>query len=129
MLLVVAPSQAKCGPKEGNGKGLRPTTDIQRLKLNAPLTLICRLFDILVDSDKTAAHILSIMNKHKYPGEVSFMPLNRLQSKAQQYPTTSVSTMSVKPQFTNSHYSARNDGVQRKSVYSLPFRQAVARMF
>ena len=97
MLLVVAPSQAKCGLKEGNGKGLRPTTDIQWLKLNAPLTLICRLFDILVDSDKTAAHILSIMNKHKYPGEVSFMPLNRLQSKAQQYPTTSVSTMSVKP--------------------------------
>lgn len=48
-----------------------------------------KLFDILVDSDKTAAHILSIMNKHKYPGEVSFMPLNRLQSKAQQYPTTS----------------------------------------
>ena len=129
MLLVVALSQAKCGPKKGSGKGLRPMTDIQRLKLNAPLTLICRLFDILVDSDKTAAHILSIMNKHKYPGEVSFMPLNRLQSKAQQYPTTSVSTMSVKPQFTNSLYSARNDGVQRKSVYSLPFGQAVARMF
>ena len=111
MLLVVALSQAKCGPKKGNGKGLRPTTDIQQLKLNAPLTLICRLFDILVDSDKTAAHILSIMNKHKYPGEVSFMPLNRLQSKAQQYPTTSVSTMSVKPQFTNSHYSVKNDQV------------------
>ena len=111
MLLVVAPCQAKCGPKKGSGKGLRPMTDIQRLKLNAPLTLICRLFDILVDSDKTAAHILSIMNKHKYPGEVSFMPLNRLQSKAQQYPTTSVSTMSVKPQFTNSHYSVKNDQV------------------
>ena len=122
MLLVVAPCQAKCGPKEGNGKGLRPTTDIQWLKLNAPLTLICRLFDILVDSDKTAAHILSIMNKHKYPGEVSFMPLNRLQSKAQQYPTTSVSTMSVKPHFTNSHNSVKNDQVQRKSVLQLAIR-------
>ena len=119
MLLVVALSQAKCGPKKGSGKGLRPMTDIQRLKLNAPLTLICRLFDILVDSDKTAAHILSIMNKHKYPGEVSFMPLNRLQSKAQQYPTTSVSTMSVKPQFTNSYYSVKNHQVQRKSVLQL----------
>ena len=125
MFLVVALCQAKCGPKEGNGNGLRPMTDIQRLKLNAPLTLICRLFDILVDSDKTAAHILSIMNKHKYPGEVSFMPLNRLQSKAQQYPSTSVSTMSVKPQFTNSHYNVKNDEVQRKSV----FGQAVARMY
>ena len=119
MLLVVALSQAKCGPKKGSGKGLRPMTDIQRLKLNAPLTLICRLFDILVDSDKTAAHILSIMNKHKYPGEVSFMPLNRLQSKAQQYPTTSVSTMLVKPQFTNSYYSVKNHRVQRKSVLQL----------
>ena len=119
MLLVVAPCQVKCAPKKGSGKGLRPMTDIQRLKVNAPLTLICRLFDILVDSDKTAAHILSIMNKHKYPGEVSFMPLNRLQSKAQQYPTTSVSTMSVKPQFTNSHYSVKNDRVQRKSVLQL----------
>ena len=119
MLLVVALSQAKCGPKKGSGKGLRPMTDIQRLKLNAPLTLICRLFDILVDSDKTAAHILSIMNKHKYPGEVSFMPLNRLQSKAQQYPTTSVSTMSVKPQFTNSYYSVMNHRVERKSVLQL----------
>ena len=119
MLLVVALSQAKCGPKKGSGKGLRPMTDIQRLKLNAPLTLIYRLFDILVDSDKTAAHILSIMNKHKYPGEVSFMPLNRLQSKAQQYPTTSVSTMLVKPQFTNSYYSVKNHRVQRKSVLQL----------
>ena len=83
---------------EWKGEGLRPTADIEQLKLNIPLTLICRMFDILVDSDKTAAHILSIMNKHKYPGEVSFMPLNRLQSKAQQYPTTSVSTMAVKSQ-------------------------------
>lgn len=47
-----------------------------------------KLFDILVDSDKTAAQILSIMNKHKLPGEVTFMPLNKLQSKEQQYPTT-----------------------------------------
>ena len=55
------------------------------------LLLIFRLFHILVDSDKTAAQILSIMNKHKLPGEVTFMPLNRLLSKEQQYPTTPVS--------------------------------------
>ncbi|XP_027039126.1 structural maintenance of chromosomes protein 3-like [Pocillopora damicornis] len=47
-----------------------------------------KLFHILVDSDKTAAQILSIMNKHKLPGEVTFMPLNRLLSKEQQYPST-----------------------------------------
>ena len=50
----------------------------------------CRLFHIIVDSDKTAAHILSIMNKQKLPGEVTFMPLNRLQSKEQEYPSSPV---------------------------------------
>ncbi|KAL9982920.1 hypothetical protein ACROYT_G005035 [Oculina patagonica] len=47
-----------------------------------------KLFHILVDSDKTAAQILTIMNKHKLPGEVTFMPLNKLQSRDQQHPTT-----------------------------------------
>lgn len=47
-----------------------------------------KLFHIIVDSDKTAAHILSIMNKQKLPGEVTFMPLNRLQSKEQEYPSS-----------------------------------------
>ena len=54
-------------------------------------TCIFRLFHILVDSDKTAAQILSIMNKHKLPGEVTFMPLNKLLSKEQQHPTSPVS--------------------------------------
>ena len=53
--------------------------------------LICRLFHVIVDSDKTAAQILSIMNKHKLPGEVTFMPLNKLLSKEQQYPNSPVS--------------------------------------
>ena len=59
------------------------------------LSLLYRLFHILVDSDKTAAQILSIMNKHKLPGEVTFMPLNRLLSKEQQYPSTPVSNPEV----------------------------------
>ena len=41
------------------------------------------------------------MNKHKLPGEVTFMPLNRLLSKEQQYPSTPVSNPEV-------HYE-RND--------------------
>ena len=44
-----------------------------------------------MDSDKTAAQILSIMNKHKLAGEVTFMPLNKLLSKEQQHPTSPVS--------------------------------------
>lgn len=47
-----------------------------------------RLFHIIVDTDKIAANILSIMNKHKLPGEVTFMPLNRLQSKEHEYPSS-----------------------------------------
>ncbi|KAJ7385638.1 Structural maintenance of chromosomes protein 3 [Desmophyllum pertusum] len=47
-----------------------------------------KLFHMLVDTDKTAAQILSIMNKHKLQGEVTFMPLNKLLSREQQYPNT-----------------------------------------
>eukprot|EP00794_Sanderia_malayensis_P002478 gene2478-2853_t len=45
-----------------------------------------KLFNIIVDNDKTGAHVLSIMNKQKLPGEVTFMPLNRLHFKDLQYP-------------------------------------------
>lgn len=41
-----------------------------------------RLFHIVVDTDKTASHILAQMNKQKLPGEVTFLPLNKLQSSS-----------------------------------------------
>eukprot|EP00731_Ephydatia_muelleri_P021107 Em0013g834a len=47
-----------------------------------------RLFHIIVDSDKTASQILSQMNKQKLPGEVTFLPLNKLQSSPLQHSTS-----------------------------------------
>lgn len=45
-----------------------------------------RLFHHIVESDRDGTHILKEMNKLKLPGEVTFMPLNRLQVKAHDYP-------------------------------------------
>jgi len=45
-----------------------------------------KLFNIIVDDDKIGSHILSIMNKQKMPGEVTFMPLSRLQFRDIDYP-------------------------------------------
>ena len=45
---------------------------------------------MIVDTDKTASNILSIMNKQKMSGEVTFMPLNKLKYSEVEYPTNSV---------------------------------------
>nr|QIC49990.1 structural maintenance of chromosomes protein 3 [Actinia equina] len=45
-----------------------------------------KLFHIIVDSDKTAAQILSTMNRQKMPGEVTFMPLNKLKFRPTGFP-------------------------------------------
>ena len=45
---------------------------------------------MIVDTDKTASTILSIMNKQKMSGEVTFMPLNKLKYSEVEYPTNSV---------------------------------------
>nr|XP_036227960.1 structural maintenance of chromosomes protein 3 isoform X1 [Bactrocera oleae] len=45
-----------------------------------------RLFHHIVESDKVGTQILKEMNKLKLPGEVTFMPLNRLQVKIHDYP-------------------------------------------
>lgn len=50
-----------------------------------------RLFHHIVESDKIGTQILKEMNRQKLPGEVTFMPLNRLQIKAQNYPNDNVS--------------------------------------
>ena len=49
-----------------------------------------RLFHHIVDSDKVGTQILKEMNRQKLPGEVTFMPLNRLHVKEQNYPQTNV---------------------------------------
>ena len=45
-----------------------------------------RLFHVIVDTDRTASQILSIMNKQKLPGEVTFLPLNKLNPPDVDYP-------------------------------------------
>ncbi|XP_014677451.1 PREDICTED: structural maintenance of chromosomes protein 3-like [Priapulus caudatus] len=45
-----------------------------------------RLFYHIVESDRYGTKILSEMNKLKLPGEVTFMPLNRLEYKETPYP-------------------------------------------
>ena len=53
-------------------------------------SLLPRLFHIIVDTDRTASQILSVMNKQKMPGEVTFLPLNKLQSSTPEYPNSKV---------------------------------------
>ena len=47
------------------------------------------LFDVVVDTDETASRIISIINKRKMPGRVTFLPLNRLHPKELKYPDDS----------------------------------------
>ena len=46
------------------------------------------LFHVVVDTDETAQRVLDVMNREK-SGRITFMPLNRLRSKAVPYPTAS----------------------------------------
>ncbi|KAL7632507.1 UNVERIFIED_CONTAM: hypothetical protein RMT77_017170 [Armadillidium vulgare] len=47
-----------------------------------------KLFHHIVESDKIGTQILKEMNRQKLPGEVTFMPLNRLSVKDIDYPQT-----------------------------------------
>lgn len=47
-----------------------------------------RLFHHIVESDRVGTQILKEMNRQKLPGEVTFMPLNRLTVKDIDYPHT-----------------------------------------
>ena len=51
-----------------------------------------KLFHHIVESDRIGTAILKEMNKQKLPGEVTFMPLNRLTVKDIDYPQTNVSS-------------------------------------
>ena len=53
-------------------------------------SLLLRLFHIIVDTDRTASQILSVMNKQKMAGEVTFLPLNKLQPSTPEYPNSKV---------------------------------------
>ncbi|KAI0216956.1 Structural maintenance of chromosomes protein 3 [Lamellibrachia satsuma] len=47
-----------------------------------------RLFHHIVDTDRTGTKLLSEMNRLRLPGEVTFMPLNRLDVRETEYPET-----------------------------------------
>ena len=47
-----------------------------------------RLFHHIVETDKLSTKILKEMNNQKLPGEVTFMPLNRLHVRIPEYPQT-----------------------------------------
>lgn len=48
-----------------------------------------RLFHHVIESDKVGTQILKEMNRQKLPGEVTFMPLNRLNVREIDYPSDS----------------------------------------
>ncbi|KAL3314761.1 Structural maintenance of chromosomes protein 3 [Cichlidogyrus casuarinus] len=47
-----------------------------------------RLFYHVVSHDKYVIRIINEINKHNFPGEVNFLPINRLQSRELRYPET-----------------------------------------
>ena len=51
----------------------------------------CRLFYHIVDSDEVSTKILMEFNKMNLPGEVTFLPLNKLDVRDTAYPETNVS--------------------------------------
>nr|CAD7394287.1 unnamed protein product [Timema cristinae] len=68
-----------------------------------------RLFHHIVDSDKVGTQILKEMNRQKLPGEVTFMPLNRLHVKEQNYPNTNDAI----PMVTKLNYELKYDKALR----------------
>ena len=62
------------------------------------LNVFFRLFHHIVDNDKTGTAILQEMNRLHLPGEVTFMPLNRLDNRDTRYPETNVSTFQCSPE-------------------------------
>ena len=57
------------------------------------MATFCRLFHHIVDTDRTGTKLLSEMNRLRLPGEVTFMPLNRLDVRETEYPETNVRTL------------------------------------
>ncbi|KAJ8979448.1 hypothetical protein NQ317_006762 [Molorchus minor] len=68
-----------------------------------------RLFHHVIDSDKVGTVILKEMNKQKLPGEVTFMPLNRLNVRDQDYPNDSDAI----PMVSKLHYDPKYDKAMR----------------
>ncbi|KAJ3646857.1 hypothetical protein Zmor_024423 [Zophobas morio] len=68
-----------------------------------------RLFHHVIDSDKVGTQILKEMNRQKLPGEVTFMPLNRLNVRDIAYPNDSDAIAMV----SKLHYDPKYDKAMR----------------
>ena len=65
--------------------------------------ILDRLFHHIVDTDIIGTKILTEMNRLRLPGEVTFMPLNRLDVRETKYPETNVSFKGISF-FSNDHH-------------------------
>lgn len=63
----------------------------------------------MIDSDKVGTQILKEMNRQKLPGEVTFMPLNRLNVRETVYPNDSDAIAMV----SKLHYDSKYDKAMR----------------
>jgi chromosome segregation ATPase len=61
------------------------------------ILFLCRLFYHIVDSDEVSTKILMEFNKMNLPGEVTFLPLNKLDVRDTAYPETNVSQCVLRP--------------------------------
>jgi len=68
-----------------------------------------RLYHHIVETDKFGTKILKEMNSQQLPGEVTFMPLNRLHVKNIDYPRTSDAI----PMIQKLNYDAKFDKALR----------------
>ncbi|XP_028129078.1 structural maintenance of chromosomes protein 3 [Diabrotica virgifera virgifera] len=68
-----------------------------------------RLFHHVVDTDMIGTQILKEMNRQKLPGEVNFMPLNRLNVRDQDYPNDADAI----PMVSKLHYDHKYDKAMR----------------
>lgn len=63
-----------------------------------------RLFYHIVDSDEVSTKILMEFNKMNLPGEVTFLPLNKLDVRDTAYPETNVSWCSFSISYFFSYF-------------------------
>ncbi|KAG1659850.1 Structural maintenance of chromosomes protein 3 [Nymphon striatum] len=68
-----------------------------------------KLFHHIVETDRVGTKILEEMNKMKLPGEVTFMPLNRMLVKDMQYP----SSQDAIPMISKLQYQPKYDKAMR----------------
>jgi structural maintenance of chromosome 3 (chondroitin sulfate proteoglycan 6) len=70
----------------GAGRYILFKNSFLRFWFSITILLLHSLFHVVVDTDETASRLLELLNRDRL-GRVTFMPLNRLKPKEQQYPS------------------------------------------